>query len=263
MKSSKKTGAEGIKRLYIDIEVSPNLAFIWRPGREISVNHDAIVSERKIICAAWKWSGESRVHTARWDSDQDDRKLLAAVIKEMNQADEIVGHFIDKFDLPWIRTRAMIQRMGPLPRYKTVDTKALACRDYYFNSAKLDYLGGILGYGHKHDTSFSMWKDIVLRKCPVAMEKMVRYCARDVELLERVHLEFIPQVKPATHVGVLNGGPRWSCPITGSLDVIKSKKRVTAAGSIQHQMMNVKTGTYFTISDAVFKEYLERNKKKK
>ena len=80
------------RRLFFDIETSPNLALIWRPGHKISVSYNSIVRERAIICVAWKWEGERKIQSLTWDQKQDDAGLLRKFVPVMHEADEIVAH---------------------------------------------------------------------------------------------------------------------------------------------------------------------------
>jgi hypothetical protein len=252
-----------VKRLFWDIETSPNVVLAFRAGYDININHDAIISERKVICIGYKWEDDPKTHILRWDENQDDLLMLARFTAVANEADELVAHFGDRFDLPWFRTRCLIHGMDPLPPYKTVDTKAWASRNFYFNSNKLDYLGEVLGVGKKHKTDFSLWKDILMKKCPKAMKTMCDYCERDVELLELVYKKLAPYVTSyKTHAGVFGGLDKWTCPRTGSMNVRVNKRRVTKGGTVTYTMQNNETGAYFTISNTAYSAFLEAKKKK-
>lgn len=251
-----------IRRLFYDIETSLNVVLAFRAGYDLNIQHDAIVEERKVITIAYKWEGEKRIYVLKWDEDQDDYSMLKRFMEVAEEADEMVAHYGDRFDMPWFKTRCLIHGLGPLPYYKTVDTKAWASKNFYFNSNKLDYIGGVLGLGHKISTDFSLWKDIQLKKCPIALAKMCKYNARDVDLLEGVYQRLAAWCKPKTHAGVLNGLDKWTCPRDGSKNVIKSKTRVTAEGTKTHQMKCLDCGSYFTISDPTYNKYIEMKKKK-
>lgn len=246
-----------LKRLFWDIETSPNVVLAFRAGYDINIQHDAIIHERKVICIGYKWEGEKKVYVLRWSADQDDKEMLRDFLLVANEADELVAHFGDRFDLPWFRTRCLLHRLEPTPAYKTVDTKAWASKYFYFNSNKLDYLSRVLGHGGKEKMEFEDWKEIVLHNCPKALDKMCHYCGVDVEKLEKVYRDLAACVKPKTHAGVFAGKDKWTCPRTGSLNVERSKKRVTASGTIQHQMRNKEDGSYFTISDTAYKQFQE------
>jgi predicted PolB exonuclease-like 3'-5' exonuclease/predicted RNA-binding Zn-ribbon protein involved in translation (DUF1610 family) len=250
-----------IRRLFWDIETSPNVVFAWRAGYKLNINADSIISERKIICIGYKWEGNPKVTVLRWDENQDDKEMLKEFLKVANQADEMVHQNGDQFDLPWFRTRCLFHGFQCMPDYKTADTLQWARRKFYFNSNKLDYIAKYLGIGQKIKTGFGLWKDIVLNKCPEAMEKMTTYCGHDVVLLEKVWNRLRLYVLPKTHTGVLNGGEKWSCPHCGSENVTKSKKKVTAAGTVQHQMQCQDCGGYYTINDAAFRAYKKAKNK--
>ena len=256
-------GETKIKRLIWDIETSPNVVLSWRVGYKINLTPDNILKERQIICIGYKWQGQKTTHVLRWDDKHDDRKMLKEFLAVAHEADEMIAHFGDSFDMPWFRARCLIQGLDPTPAFKTVDTKAWASKYFYFNSNKLDYLGGVLGFGHKIDTDYDLWKDIVLHSSKSALDKMCRYCMRDVELLERVYEKLQTCVAPKTHVGVLNGHGRWTCPLTGSSNVRRKKVVVTPKGIVQHQMVCEESGHYYKISDFVYQQFLKsRNENK-
>lgn len=252
-----------LRRLFFDLETSPNVVLSWRVGRKINIDYDNILKERAVLCAAWKWEGEKTVHHAQWDSEQDDKCVLEPLLEALNSADELVFHNGDRFDLPWVRTRCLFHGIKTMPAYRTVDTLKWARSKFYFNSNRLDYIAKFLGLGAKITTGFGLWKQVVLDKCPEAMRKMVKYCCHDVELLEQVWEKLSQVVPHKTHAGVLAGSDKWSCPFDGSVNVEVSKTRVTAAGTIQYQMRCGDCGRYYTISERAHKDYLEWKKDQK
>lgn len=260
--TNKQVGGIKVKRLFWDIEVAPNLVFAWGIGHKISVNHEAIVKERKIICIAYKWEGESKVTVLRWDNNQDDRSMLRKFLAVANEADELVAHYGDHFDMPWFRARCLILGFEPLPPYKTIDTKAWASKYYFFNSNKLDYLAKVFGFGGKLKTDYQLWVDIVLKKSKTALDYMCKYCGIDVDRLEQVFhkLKFCTGAK--THMGVVNGLEKWTSPRDGSTDVIVSKRRITSSGNVTWQMQSKVDGSYYTISETAYKQFLAFKKKK-
>lgn len=249
-----------INRLFFDLEVSPNVGLFWRPGYEVNIDHGNIIQERAIICVGYKWEHEKKAHVICWDKDQDDKALLAEFLKIANTADEIVAHNGDRFDIPWLRGRCIFHGLEPMPRYKSVDTLQWARRNFGFNSNRLDYIAKYLGMGGKIKTEFGLWKDIVLHKCPKALKRMAEYCARDVELLQKVYARMEPYTTPKTHVGVASGSDKWTCPKCGGTDVRIVKTTTSAAGTTRTQMQCNDDGRYFTISAAARKEYLEWKK---
>lgn len=244
-----------IRRLFADIETSPNVCLSWRVGRKITLDSDNILTERRIICIGYKWAGDKDAKSLVWDANQDDKAMLEKFIPIANRADEIVAHNGDRFDIPWIKTRAIYHGLPPFPHWKTVDTLQWCRRRLYFNSNRLDYIGKFLGIGGKLKTEFNLWKDVVLDHSSAALRTMAEYCRRDVELLEKVweRIEFAGCVK--THAGVLVNSEKWTCAHCASQKVIKSKTLVTARGTVQHQMRCHACHKYFTISEPAYEAY--------
>jgi len=248
-----------VKRVIWDIETSPNIGFFWRPGYNLSITHDNIISERAIICICWKEEGAKGVKSLEWDnskaeSNEQDLDMLTEFAKVVDDADEMVAHNGDRFDMAWVKGRCILHGIDLFPFAKTVDTLAWS-KKLGLNSNKLDYLGQyLLGEGKIH-TDYSMWKDIVLDNCPKAMAKMVKYSKKDVDLLERVYQELSKYAKPKTHVGVLTGGERWHCAHCGSKNVVRNRRTVTAAGTVHHAMKCKDCGRYYTINDKVYEDY--------
>jgi hypothetical protein len=246
-----------MKRLFIDIETSPNIVLSWRVGWKIKIDAENIIKERAIICICYKWQHEKTVRFLKWDKDQNDKKMVAEIVKVMNQADEIVGQNILDFDLSWIKTRAAFHHIGTNPYYKIVDTLKFSRRNMYFNSNRLDYLGKYLGVGGKIKTEFNLWKKVLLDNDKHALDTMVKYCKRDVVLLENVYKRLAEHMPPSTHAGVLAHNGKWTCPYCASKNVKVNKTNVSATGMIKQQMQCRKPtcGRYYTISGKVYQDY--------
>lgn len=223
------------KRLYFDIEVSANVGLFWQSGFKITIGTENIIKERAIICICYKWEEDKDVYYLHWDKKQCDKKLLEDFIKVANEADELVGHNGDKFDLPWIRTRCLLHRIQMFPNYTTIDTLKIARSKFRFNSNRLDYIGKFLGLGQKIHTDFDLWKNIMLHNDKEALNKMIDYCIQDVCLLEKVHKELNNHIPAKTHYGVIFGQDRGSCPECGSDQLVKNLKRVMASGLVKIQ----------------------------
>lgn len=249
----------GLKRLFYDIETSPNIMFSWRCGGKLFLDSSNIIQERAIICICYKWEHDKKVYSLTWDFG-DDRKLLEEFAKVISEADELVAHNGDKFDLRWFNGRSLIHGLPPVPHGKTVDTLKIAQKHFYLNSNRLDYLGKILLGEGKIKTEFDLWKNIVLLNDEQALKDMVRYCKQDVILLQRVWERLREYDKPRTHAAVLatgNSKDRWMCAFCGSDNVKKNKTRATARGTVQHQMNCRDCGRYYSVADSVFAMYLK------
>lgn len=219
------------RRLFFDIETSPNIGLFWEAGYKKNIDYSNIIKERAIICICYKWEDESEVNYLTWDSKQNDKAMLKKFIQVANMADELVGHNGDNFDLKWIRTRCLFHKIDMFPNYVTIDTLKIARQKFRFNSNRLNYIAQYLGLGEKIKTEFDLWKDILLHKDKVALQKMVKYCQKDVKLLEDVWKELRNHVMGKTHYGIIFGTSKGECAECGSDDFVSHGYRVTSSGT--------------------------------
>jgi len=248
----KKTKVKKFKRLFFDIETSYNVVSTWRVGYKINISHDNIMKERAIICIAYKWAGDKKVYSLQWNKG-DDKQMLIKFIKIMNEADEICGQNSDRFDIKWVRTRCIYHGIPMFPDYHSIDTLKLAKAGFNFNSNRLDYLGKFLGIGGKMDTGgFKLWQDIIMDNCSKSMNIMVKYCKKDVELLEKVYDKLYPYTKHKTHVGVLEGGSRCTCPECSSKETVGRGTTILASGNKKQRLQCLSCGKYFSMPLSIY-----------
>jgi DNA polymerase elongation subunit (family B) len=240
------------KRLFFDIETSPNIGFFWQSGYKLNVPYSNIIKERAIICICYKWEGDDKVYSLNWDKNQDDKAMLEKFVEITNEAQELVGHNGDKFDLPWIRTRCLFHGIPMFPNYVTIDTLKQARSKFRFNSNRLDYIANYLGVGGKTETGFDLWKNIVLNKDKEAMDKMVEYCKNDVIILEKVYKYLANYFPHKTHYGALENGDKCSCPECGSINLKFSQKRYSAAGTPRIQLQCRECFKYHTVATSTY-----------
>lgn len=242
------------KRLFFDIETSYNIVKSWRVGYNINLNPEDIIHERAIITVAYKWEGESDVTVLTWDNG-DDRRLVQEFLEVMNSADELVGHNIDKYDVKFIMSRALVHGFIGLPKYQTTDTLKVARKHFSLNSNKLDYIAQLLGLGHKlKHRGMAMWDDIILRNDRKALEEMIDYNVQDVFLTEDVYNRLKNYTEPKVNHTVLSGGESHTCPNCGSNELSHEKFYVTKAGTKSH-LMRCKCKVSFTITDKKYRDH--------
>ena len=121
------------KRLFFDIETSPNIGLFWEAGFKKNIDAQSILKERAIICICYKWEGDKEIHSLTWNSQQCDKSMLSKFVKIANSAAELVGHNGDRFDLAWIRPRCAFHKIAMLPKYTTVDTLKVSRSKFKFN----------------------------------------------------------------------------------------------------------------------------------
>lgn len=227
------------KRLFFDIETSYVKALVWRPGEQ-RVPITNIRGYTKVICISYKWQHEDTVHTLDWGEKQDDKELIRKFIKILGEADEIVAHNGDRFDIKQLRTRAIQLGLLMYPNYRSNDTLKKARRFFSFLSNKLDYLGQFLEVGRKLDhEGITLWEKIqegTKTEQKESLKKMIQYCEQDVILLEDVFTLMVPYIDHNTNHAVLAGGAKWQCPECGGKDVKLSHTDTTAMGYIKRHI---------------------------
>ena len=145
----------------------------------------------------------------------------------------------------------MFHRIPFSPFLKSVDTLKKSRSGFRFNSNRLDYLTKLLlGYG-KGETNFQMWKDLTIlpyKETIPTLNKMVRYCKRDVKILQE-YFEILNSYIP--HKTFFNDG-RGNCPECNSENIVVSNRRKNASGNVQVQFQCSDCGKFHTVPEKAF-----------
>lgn len=192
------------KILFFDLENFPNIATIWGKYEQNALD---FLQEWYVGCACWKWDDSKVFSRALPDykgykpGSADDRALVFDIWKLFDEADIIVAHNGDAFDIRKMNARFIYYKLPPPSPYKTIDTKKIAKRVAMFNSNKLNDLGVHLSEGRKLETNYDLW-----RKCMLgdkrAWNYMTKYCRQDVLLLEKIYYRFLPWISNHPNMAV-------------------------------------------------------------
>jgi hypothetical protein len=200
------------KILLLDIETTPNLVTSW--GLHIPSGYlppENVVQERTILCGSYQWYGQKQIASLCVTEKEplNDFCVVGGLHAVLTQADAVVAHNGDHFDIPWILTRSIHYGLPPIRPLIQIDTRKIAKAKFYFNSNKLEYLAKFLGIGHKIKTEFDLWKDC-LKGSPSALQKMVKYNQHDVKLLRGVFEKLRPFVPAKINAALFTDRP--CCP---------------------------------------------------
>lgn len=227
---------DNLRVLFYDLETAPLLAHIWSPYDDY-VTHDRLLKPGFLLTWSAQWRGEKQIISGCVTGDearvQDDSRIVFELAELIRQADIIVAHNVDKFDLPVFNTRLLAHRQEPLGPVKTIDTLKLAKGAFRLPYNKLDYLADFLFGDKKIKTDFQLWKDCYAGD-EAALARMLKYNRKDVVLLRRVFEALIPYVKNLPRLQHLAGTDK--CPTCGSFDLIaRGFRRTPTADYVQLQ----------------------------
>jgi hypothetical protein len=208
------------KVLFIDVETAPSLGWVWGKYQQDVIDFK---SDWYILSYGYKWAHEKEVKVVGLDDfpaykrdKENDKQLMKSLWKLIDEADIIIAHNGDQFDLPKINTRFLTHGLTPPRPYKTIDTLKIARNVFKFDSNKLDDLGRYLGVGRKvPHTGFHLWRGCMTGD-PEAWAKMKQYNGHDVELLESVY--YLVRAWDRKHP-VVNQGKKEACPKCASTNV--------------------------------------------
>jgi len=219
-KDLSSTGGSDMKILLIDIETAPNLGYTWGKWEQNVIENKY---DWYILCFAAKWHGDKDIIfrsiadvPAFKKNKRDDRYVVRELWKLMHDADVIVAHNGQAFDVRKIKTRFLIHGMKPTSPFKVVDTKRVAKAIFKFDSNKLDELGRQLGVGRKHvHTGFDLWLRCMNGE-KKAWKEMETYNIRDVILLEEIYDKLLGWMTNHPNHNLYDG-TRGNCPNCGSV----------------------------------------------
>ncbi len=167
-----------MKILTVDIECSPNLAYVWGLFNQ-NVSLSQLVETGEVISFAAKWHGKKEVlfYSTYHDGKQE---MLQAAHDLLSEADVVVGYNSKRFDMIHLNKEFVLANMEPPAPYAQVDLLNVVRRQFRFTSNKLDHVAQQLGLGSKTaHTGFQLWVDCMAGK-QKAWNLMRKYNKQDV-----------------------------------------------------------------------------------
>lgn len=231
--------ANSPKVLLIDIESRPILAHVWGCWDQ-NVSLNMIEADWSILSFAAKWLGDppSKIiycDVSKQPDIENDRPVLEAAWKLLDQADIVITQNGVAFDRKKLNARFIIQGMKPPSPFRMIDTKLIAKRNFGFTSNRLEYLSDKLNKKYKklkHEkfNGFELWRECLAGN-KEAWAEMRKYNMYDVLALEELYHKLAPwdsksQVATYTDDHIA----KCSC---GSTEFKRSGWQFTATGKFQ------------------------------
>ena len=208
---------------FFDIETAPSLGWFWGKLWETSIID--VKTPWYMISFAYKWQGEDKIHVHAlpdyplFKKDRENDKSLIEDLHDLfDQADVLIAHNGDRFDIRKANARFITQGLRPPAPYKSIDTLKAARRFFQFESNKLNDLGQYLGIGRKLPTTgFDLWKRCFVLDDKSAWKTMKDYNKRDIVLLEQVYEKLKPYM--SNHPDLTIYEEKTGCPTCRSPNV--------------------------------------------
>lgn len=215
-----------MKILYLDIETTPNLAYVWGLWNQ-NITIDKLVSTTEMLCFGARWAGSKKVIFKSVHHDGK-KKMLEEAHALLDEADVLIGWNSKSFDSKHLKREFIEAGMLPPSPYKEVDLMLAAKSQFKFPSNKLDYVAQKLGVGAKvQHSGFDLWL-----KCMAgdnkAWREMQKYQVQDVNLLVDLYEKLKPWIPSHPNHALYNNGD--GCVVCGSQKLQSRGHEVTAVG---------------------------------
>lgn len=225
--------------ILLDIETSPITAYTWAT---FDTNVIKVLEPSKILSCSWKELNSDTIYVktiADYPQYQpgkvEDLHLVTDVWKVLDEADIVIAHHGDAFDIKKLNARFVMHGLSAPSFYETVDTKKVASRYFKFDSNSLNSLGVYLNEGKKYENGgFDLWVRCIAGD-KEAWEKMKDYNKQDVLLLERIYLRLRPFMDNHPNLNVITDSDKSDLACTTCLSTNLTKRGFSITRSSRKQ----------------------------
>jgi len=234
--------------LLIDIETSPNTAYVWGLWGE-NIPLDRLIETSELLCYSAMWYGGDEIY---FDSvNQSSKKeLLVGLSNFLSEADFVVHYNGKRFDIPVMNTEFLRANMPPPSPYKQIDLYETVKRKFRFTSNKLEHVLKQLGLALKGKVPFTVWAQC-MQKDKNAWKTMEEYNMNDVLVLGKLYTRLLPWISNHPNVGVYTDAS--VCPACGSDH--HQRRGSVVANTLKYQRYTcMSCGKWFRGKDAIKSE---------
>lgn len=227
------------KVLIFDIETRPNLGYVWGVWDQ-NIGDKMMLQYGSVMSVACKWLGDDEIFY--WDARSgDETHVIRHTVDMMDQADIVIAHNGNRFDIPWINARALDYGLSPPSPYKRIDTLLASRRMFKFPRNTLKYLCEKLGVSmkddHKKFPGFSLWLECMNGNLE-AWDEMKAYNIQDIVSLEELYVKIRPWIPNHPNMAILSESDSHACPKCGSHHVQRRGFYTTNTGKYQRYQCN-------------------------
>lgn len=243
------------KILAFDIETAPLLVHVFQLFGNDAIGTNAINQDSFILSFAAKFLHDDKIYyfdNRKGKDKTNDKKIIEQAHALMKEADILLGHNIDRFDIKKMNARFIKYGLDPLPKIQTIDTLKIAKRYFSFTSNKLEYLATFLGCtpksSHAKFTGLALWTEC-LKNNKEAYDELRLYNEQDVLTQIEVY------EKLARYDQSLNfQAYQYATCICGSTDFYKDGMKYTNNGQFQRYRCSQCSKVYVGKENLIHKE---------
>ncbi len=193
-----------------------------------------------IICVGWKWYGQKRTNLISvrgfplFDVDPtNDSEVVKAFTEVFEKADAHITWYGKKFDLPFINTRRLNMKLGPLPPIPHIDGWYTARYRLRLHSNRLQTMQDFLELPEsKLPLSFADLRRVPSGHIP-SLKEIEKHCKQDVKVLELVYERIKPHIVAHPNLGLFVAGDEKVCPACGSPNLRREGYKVALCNVYQ------------------------------
>lgn len=235
------------KILVFDIETAPLLAHAWGAKTEY-IPYGQMLHDSFMLTWSAKWYGDDKILgdyvTPAEARKQDDKRIVKSLAELLREADIVIAHNVDQFDIPMVNNRILALGLEPLGPIRTLDTLKLSRQSFRLAYNKLDYLAKILGLPRKIKTDFDLWLE-AYHGDDAALDQMFEYNQQDVVVLEQVFDKLKPYVKGLPRLFDADEDGQMICLYCGGFQFQRRGfYRTQASTFVKYQCQNKKCRRY-------------------
>lgn len=229
-----------------DLETGYQTAVIWDLlQNQKYISHTNLQSERYIMTCAIKELDKEGISLYKindyprfWRDPTDDREVVERIRNHLENADALIAHNGDQYDIRFLNARLLYWGYDPLPPIITIDTRKIAKKEFRLNSNSLDYIAKFLRVGAKQGISQKEWIK-ALAGDGEAVDTIGSYNIVDVEVLEKVYKKLAPYTSTKLNRLLFTEETEEPvCPLCGSDDYQRRGHAYTRTGRYQRYQCN-------------------------
>lgn len=211
--------ASNSRYLFIDLETRPDVAVTFKRFKANLSQDHVLENGGSLLSIAWRWMHDDKAQGLVLSPieavENNDVFLVETLFDLIEKADVVIGHNLDAFDIPILKSRLVVHNLPALKKVKTIDTLKIA-RQMRFNSNRLGDLGVILGEGEKQKhNGINTWIGCMAGK-QSSLNEMLAYNIQDVELLYNVYQRLKSHDSKPVNSSLFTKREEHQCPVCGS-----------------------------------------------